>query len=177
MTLRSDSLLQSISKSSFNPTIGGFRGSQPKMYLNTNRSTTFDGVIDNVQSSRSTDQTDSWKAAACTKLRRERLAQDLDALTIARALHIPVRYVYALEEGRFNELHGRAYALGHARAYARFLGLDEEELGEQIKPEVADFYPVLNLDIRQPIAEPYSIVAFAKLSCIVCIGGFLFALL
>ena len=46
----------------------------------------------------------------------------------ARLLHIRLRYIDALEQGRLNELPGLAYTRGYLQAYASFLGLDKEEV-------------------------------------------------
>ena len=43
-------------------------------------------------------------------------------------LHIRVRYLEALEQGRLHELPGLPYARGYLQAYAGFLGLDKDEI-------------------------------------------------
>lgn len=43
----------------------------------------------------------------------------------------------AIEEGRFDALPGRVYAIGYVRSYARHLGLDAERLVDRLKAELA----------------------------------------
>ena len=43
----------------------------------------------------------------------------------------------AIEEGRFDFLPGRVYAIGYVRSYARHLGLDADRLVERLKAELA----------------------------------------
>lgn len=46
----------------------------------------------------------------------------------SQAIHIRVRYLDALEQGRLNELPGLAYTKGYLQAYAAFLELDKDEI-------------------------------------------------
>lgn len=57
---------------------------------------------------------------------REELRMPIDQAS--RMLHIRVRYLEALEEGRLEELPGLPYAKGYLQSYAAFLGLDREEI-------------------------------------------------
>lgn len=60
-----------------------------------------------------------------------RLARSEMGLTITEAsqqLHIRVRYLKALEEGRLGDLPGIPYAKGYLQTYAAFLGLDKDEV-------------------------------------------------
>lgn len=43
----------------------------------------------------------------------------------------------AIEEGRFDVLPGRVYAIGYVRSYAAYLGLDAERLVDRLKAELA----------------------------------------
>jgi cytoskeleton protein RodZ len=51
----------------------------------------------------------------------------------SRALHIRARYLQALEEGRLEDLPGRAYAKGYLLAYAGYLDMDKQELLRQFE--------------------------------------------
>jgi cytoskeletal protein RodZ len=78
-------------------------------------------------------------------LRRERLRKDLGLEQISRETRIPVRLLEAIEKDQFDSLPGGVFAKSFVRQYARFLGLDEEEmateLGKAIHPagEPANF--------------------------------------
>lgn len=71
-----------------------------------------------------------------TELRaaRERRGQDLRA--IADSLRIRRVQLEALEESRYDDLPGRAYAVGFIRSYAEYLGLDSAEIVERYKAEL-----------------------------------------
>jgi cytoskeleton protein RodZ len=61
------------------------------------------------------------------RLKREREQQGMDLEGVAAATKIGVRMLQALEEERFGQLPGGIFNKGFVRAYARHLGLDEEQ--------------------------------------------------
>lgn len=61
-------------------------------------------------------------------LRRARETARLPMDQAARMLHIRVRYLDAMEQGRLEELPGLPYARGYLQTYAHFLGLDKDEI-------------------------------------------------
>lgn len=63
-----------------------------------------------------------------TLLRVAREERKLTREQVAHLLHIRLRYVEALEQGRLSELPGVAYTRGYLQAYAMFLGLDKDEI-------------------------------------------------
>src|SRR5262245_52558399 len=52
-------------------------------------------------------------------------------------LKIKPDHLFAIEEGRFEALPGRVYAIGHVRSYAAYLGLDAGKFVERLKVELA----------------------------------------
>lgn len=66
---------------------------------------------------------------------RMRLGKDLQR--IAEVLHIRYTYLVAIEDGRYEDLPGQAYAIGFVRAYADHLGLDGDEIVRRYKEESA----------------------------------------
>src|SRR4051812_42171625 len=66
---------------------------------------------------------------------RMRLGKDLQR--IAEVLHIRYTYLVAIEDGRYEDLPGQAYAIGFVRAYADHLGLDGDEVVRRYKEESA----------------------------------------
>lgn len=64
---------------------------------------------------------------------RMRLGKDLQR--IAEILHIRYTYLVAMEDGRYEDLPGQAYAIGFVRAYADHLGLDGDEIVRRYKEE------------------------------------------
>ncbi|MBP9015152.1 MAG: helix-turn-helix domain-containing protein [Candidatus Atribacteria bacterium] len=61
-------------------------------------------------------------------LREKREEKKLTYDEASTATLISSRYITALEEGNWDKLPGRAYALGYLKIYSRFLGLDEKEM-------------------------------------------------
>ena len=65
-------------------------------------------------------------------LRRERLKRNLELEQISQELKISSKFLDAIEEERFETLPGGVFAKSFVRQYARFLGLDEDELGAEV---------------------------------------------
>jgi cytoskeletal protein RodZ len=63
---------------------------------------------------------------AVLRARREALGLTLD--DVQAATHIRTGYLEALEENRWDHLPAEVYAVGFLRTYARYLGLDAEDL-------------------------------------------------
>ena len=70
---------------------------------------------------------------------RMRLGKDLQ--DVAAVLRIRYTYLVAIEDGRYEDLPGLAYALGFVRAYADYLGLDGEQVVKRFKEESAGIAP------------------------------------
>ncbi|NBB82862.1 MAG: DUF4115 domain-containing protein, partial [Alphaproteobacteria bacterium] len=72
---------------------------------------------------------------------------------VAGVLRIRLRYLEAIEDGRFDDLPGSVYAVGFIRAYAEFLGLDTDEMVRRFKDEVAGIDRQTELNFPEPVAE------------------------
>src|SRR5215831_2489771 len=66
-------------------------------------------------------------------LRRERLKRNLDLDHISQELKISSRFLEAIEDERFERLPGNVFVKSFVRQYARFLGLDEEEVTAEVQ--------------------------------------------
>lgn len=73
-------------------------------------------------------------AGSDLRLARERRGEDLR--TIAQSLRIRREQLEALEESRYDDLPGRAYAIGFVRSYAEYLGLDSTHIVDRYKAEI-----------------------------------------
>jgi cytoskeleton protein RodZ len=73
----------------------------------------------------------------CITLRQARLRAGYDLSDVANVLRIQLLHLEALEEGRFDELPGKTYAVGFLRSYAGFLGLDADDVIAAYKRELA----------------------------------------
>ena len=65
---------------------------------------------------------------------REKMGVSRDDL--AESTKIPSRSLVAIEEGDYGALPSRTYAIGFSRTYARAVGLNENEIAEQVRVEL-----------------------------------------
>ncbi len=84
------------------------------------------------------------------RLLRERAGMTAEAT--ARQVRIRQAYILAIEDDRFEQLPGRAYAIGFVRAYAEFLGADVEATGRAALAEIGRL-PLPELRARKPEIE------------------------
>lgn len=61
---------------------------------------------------------------------------------VSKATRIPERHLVAIENGEFNRLPAPTYAVGFSRSYARMLGIDEHDIVNQVRAELAATRPV-----------------------------------
>ena len=87
------------------------------------------------------------------ELSQARRSRRIDLHDAARELCIRFEHLEAIEERRFEDLPGRAYALGFLRSYATYLGLDADHLVARFKAETADFGGRQKLHFPAPVDE------------------------
>ena len=87
------------------------------------------------------------------RLKREREMRGISLDEIAEATKIGKRSLRALEEDRFDQLPGGIFNKGFVRAYARCVGIDEEQA-------VADY--LLSLGEQQKVADPVQMQQIAQ---------------
>ncbi|HEV2444443.1 MAG TPA: RodZ domain-containing protein [Candidatus Sulfopaludibacter sp.] len=91
-------------------------------------------------------------------LRRERQRRNLDLETISRELKISPKMLSAIEEEQFDRLPGGVFAKAFVRQYAHLLGLDEEEMANEVQrileppPDVPQF-----AEANRPAAPPIQV--------------------
>lgn len=83
-----------------------------------------------------------------SQLRRAREAAGLSIAQVAAETRIGERQLQAIEDSNFAALPGRTYAIGFSRTYARLLGLNELEVTDGVRRELAEHSPV---DTRRTI--------------------------
>ena len=103
-------------------------------------------------------------------LRQARESKGLDISFISRDLRIRQEFLQAIEEERYGDLPGQAYALGFVRGYAEFLGLDSAEIVRRFKQESENFAKAPELVFRAPVNES-NIPGFKILLAAVLLGG------
>tara|TARA_R110001606_G_scaffold258796_3_gene406624 strand:- start:33 stop:869 length:837 start_codon:yes stop_codon:yes gene_type:complete len=71
-------------------------------------------------------------------LRRAREQKNLSLEEIAKKTRIPQRHLTSIENGDFDALPGRTYAIGFAKSYARTVGLSDVAIGSQLRAEMEE---------------------------------------
>ena len=84
-------------------------------------------------------------------LRRERLRKELSLEQISRETKISARLLDALEQDQYDRLPGGVFAKSFTRQYARYLGLDEEELAAEVEKAIN---PIADLPAFATPPEP-----------------------
>ena len=70
------------------------------------------------------------------RLRAAREAAKMSLEDVATTTRIPTRHLASLEAGEFSKLPAPTYSVGFARSYAAAVGLDRNEIGEQVRAEI-----------------------------------------
>lgn len=70
------------------------------------------------------------------RLRAAREALGLSLDDVATTTRIPTRHLTSLETGDFTKLPAPTYSVGFAKSYAGAVGLDRNEIGEQLRAEL-----------------------------------------
>ncbi|MCB1530774.1 MAG: DUF4115 domain-containing protein [Rhodospirillales bacterium] len=78
-------------------------------------------------------------------LRHTRLQYGQSLQQVEVALRIRAAQLYAIEEGRLENLPGRVYAIGFVRSYAEYLGLDGDRIVRMFKAQFLDRRPAPEL--------------------------------
>lgn len=89
------------------------------------------------------------KAAFGAWLRQQREVREVDLDEVAQVTKVGRRYLDALEEGRFELLPAPVFAKGFLREYARFVGLDPDEVVNSYLNALRASDPELELPSRR----------------------------
>jgi len=121
------------------------------------------------------DAAGSYAASVGTILRQARQALGEDLRQSAIYLKIREPYLRAIEDGRYEDLPGRAYAVGFVRAYAIHLGLDGDKVVDRFKVESGDNEAQQELVIPEPASESSmpggALIAASLMVAIAAYGG------
>ena len=80
-----------------------------------------------------------------------RFASGRSLAELSDITRVPTRYLTALEDGRLADLPSRPFALGHARAYAQALGLDETAAAERLRRD----YDLPSQTLQPPVGVAF----------------------
>lgn len=88
------------------------------------------------------------------RLREAREAKGLAIDEIAAQTRIPTRHLESLEAGDWDKLPAATYSVGFAKNYAAAIGLDRNEIGEQLRAEMGGVRPVYAYQEVYEAADP-----------------------
>lgn len=115
------------------------------------------------------------------RLKTAREAAGLELAQVAAETRIPHRHLAAIEDGDFHRLPSRTYAIGFTRTYARLLDLDEKEMLDQVRAELAKGDPdreakAAKFEPGDPARVPSRGLAWLSAAAVVLllVGGFSF---
>lgn len=89
-----------------------------------------------------------------TRLRGRREEMGLSLDEIAQRTRVPLRHLHAIEDGNYASLPSITYAMGFAKAYARTIGLDEVELGRELRQELGSTFEERPEYVPYEMADP-----------------------
>ena len=120
-------------------------------------------------------------SGAGAQLRAARDALHRDLPSVAAETRIPLRHLEAIEDGNFESLPSRAYAIGFARTFAKVVGLDPAQITDAVRAELADgsmqrAAPSSAMEPGDPGRLPSSGLAWATAlaALVLAVGGFAF---
>ncbi len=124
---------------------------------------------------------DTPVAGAGAQLRAAREALRLDLAHISAETRIPARHLQAIEDGNFEALPSRAYAIGFSRTYAKAVGLDPAVITDVVRAELADgsmrrAMPASSMEPGDPARLPSAGLAWAGAlaALVLAVGAFAF---
>jgi cytoskeleton protein RodZ len=71
-------------------------------------------------------------------LRRARVEAKMTIEQVSAKTRIGKRHLSQIEEGDFDGLPGRTYAIGFSRSYAKAVGLDDRQIADMVRAELAE---------------------------------------
>jgi cytoskeletal protein RodZ len=107
-----------------------------------------------------------------------RTAAGLELADVARETRVPLRHLKALESDAHDQLPALPYAIGFAKAYARAVGLDPEQVADQFRSETSKGAHVPTALTLEPLDErrlPSRGLVWLSLAIVVAIIGALSA--
>ncbi|MCL6699239.1 helix-turn-helix domain-containing protein [Sphingomonas sp. NSE70-1] len=101
------------------------------------------------------DETESAEVVtAGQRLREAREAKGMSLEEIAAQTRIPTRHLASLEVGDWDKLPAATYSIGFAKNFASAVGLDRNEIGDQLRSEMGGSRPVFAVPEVYEAADP-----------------------
>lgn len=135
-----------------------------------------------VEDEQATDETAAAPPGLGEVLRMAREASGLSLAQVAEHTRITLRHLKMIEAGDFAQLPGRSHAIGFSRSFAKAVGLDDGEIAERVREELALIDPQgaglaqRSFEPGDPARVPSSGLAWfsAFAALVLLVGGSLF---
>jgi len=88
-------------------------------------------------------------------LKKSRIARKIDIETVTKNLNISFDTIEKIEEDEFPEYLNKVYLTGHIRAYAKYLGLNSNEVVKQFKVQISFTRNNVLNEIPKPLVKEY----------------------
>ena len=89
-----------------------------------------------------------------TRLRARREEMGLSLDEVAQRTRVPLRHLQAIEDGTYASLPSITYAMGFTKAYARVVGLEEAEVGRELRKELGSTFDERPEYVPYEMADP-----------------------
>lgn len=89
-----------------------------------------------------------------TRLRARREEMGLSLEEVGQRTRVPLRHLESIETGTYTSLPSITYAMGFTKAYARTVGLDEVELGRELRQELGSTFDERPEYVPYEMADP-----------------------
>lgn len=111
------------------------------------------------------------------RLHQARLTRKLSLDDIANQTRVPARHLDAIERGEWHDLPAPTYSIGFAKAFADVVGLDRQEIGDDLRAEMGGARAARSVaepfQPADPARVPPRTLAFiAVLIALVLLGGY-----
>jgi cytoskeletal protein RodZ len=120
-----------------------------------------------------------FKDSVGQRLRSARESMGLDLADVASRTRIPLRHLTAIEASNYKSMPSATYSVGFVKSYARAVGLDDTELGRDLRTELGSLSPLeaANSQSYEPVdplrLAPKWLAWSAAVLAILLIGGYM----
>lgn len=110
------------------------------------------------------------------RLRIARESRRLSLDDVATQTRVPLRHLEAIERSEWGQLPAPTYSIGFARAYAEIVGLDRQEIGDDLRIELGGGRQVSAVESFQPAdparVPPRTLAIVAGLIALILLAGY-----
>lgn len=110
------------------------------------------------------------------RLRQARLTRKLSLDDVAAQTRVPTRHLDAIERGDWKDLPAPTYSIGFAKAFADVVGLDRQEVGDELRAELGGARVPAAVETFQPAdparVPPRTLAIIAAIIAVALLAGY-----